>query len=370
MRILIVGGGIAGLAMGRALQRVGLDSEIVERANAWRVESAGIYLPGNGMAALERLGLAERVQEAGAVVERRRFIDERGSLLFAFDEAAFWRPLALPIALPRRDLQRILAEGAAGVPIRFATSVASIDDHGDAADVTFDDRSAGTFDLVIGADGIHSTVRRVVFGGPAARLAGQVSWRYLVDGRPEITGWNGWLGGDRSFLALSVGAGRVYCYGDVRATEPSDPTSGDRPAFVRLFSSFAEPVPSLLQGLRDDAELHFSPIEEVTPPTWSKGRVVLIGDAAHASSPNMAEGASMALEDALILAESLAAGGDVASALGAFGTRRTARVRWVQDKTHARDRLRYLPATLRGFALRAFGRRTSRAHYLPLLEQP
>jgi 2-polyprenyl-6-methoxyphenol hydroxylase-like FAD-dependent oxidoreductase len=370
MTILIVGGGIGGLAVARALQRAGLDVQIAEREDAWRVASAGIYLPGNGMAALDRLRLGEAVREAGAVVERRRFLDDRGRLLFEFDEAGLWRPVALPIALPRRDLHRILAEGASDIPIRFGTTVASIADGGDKVDVAFTDGRAGTFDLVIGADGIHSTVRRLVFGGPAARLAGQVAWRYLVEGRPEISGWNGWLGPDRSFLALAIGDGRVYCYGDVRATVPSDPTGGDPAAFTRLFASFAEPVPSLLAAVGGAAALHFSPIEEVTPPTFVRGRVVLIGDAAHASSPNMAQGASMALEDALLLADGLATGEDIPAVLQAFARRRAARVRWVQDKTHARDRLRYLPPWLRAVVMRSFGTRTSRAHHRLLLEQP
>ena len=305
-----------------------------------------------------------------ADVERRRFLDDRGRLLFEFDEASLWRPVALPIALPRRDLHRILAEGASGIPIRFGMTVTTIADSGDAVDVAFTDGTAGRFDLVIGADGIHSTVRRLVLHGPAARLAGQVAWRYLVDGHPEITGWNGWLGPDRSFLALALGNGRVYCYGDVRATAPSDPTGGDPTAFTRLFASFAEPVPALLGAVGGTVELHFSPIEEVTPPTFVKGRVVLIGDAAHASSPNMAEGASMALEDALLLADGLATGADLPSALEAFVSRRVARVQWVQDKTHARDRLRYLPPWLRAVVMRSFGKRTSRAHYRLLLERP
>ena len=370
MRILIVGGGVAGLAMARALRRVGLASEIVERADAWRIESAGVYVPGNGMSALQRLGLADDVAAAGAVVDVRRLRDDRGRLLIEFDEAGFWRPVALPIALPRRELHRILADGAADTPIQFGVTVGSVVDHGDAVDVGFTDGASGAYDLVIGADGVHSAVRRLVFGGPQARLLGQVSWRYLVEGRTDIAGWNGWLGGDRSFLALALGGGRVYCYGDVRSSTADDPTHGDRAAFGQLLSGFAEPVPSLLQGIARSGELHVAPIEEVWPPTWTKGRAVLIGDAAHASSPNMAEGASLAMEDALVLAELLAADADVGSALGAFTARRAPRVRWVQDKTHARDRLRYLPPALRGVIMRAAGRRTFRAHYRPLLELP
>ena len=121
MRILIVGGGVAGLAMARALRRVGLASEIVERADAWRIESAGVYVPGNGMRALQRLGLADDVAAAGDVVDVRRLRDDRGRLLIEFDEAGFWRPVALPIALPRRELHRILADGASDTPIRSAS---------------------------------------------------------------------------------------------------------------------------------------------------------------------------------------------------------------------------------------------------------
>ena len=370
MRILVVGGGVAGLAVARALQRVGRQAEIVERAAAWRVESAGMYLPGNGMAALARLGLAEAVTDAGTVVERRRLHDDRGRVLVDFDEAGFWRPVGPPIGLPRRDLHRILVEGAAGVPIRFGVTIASLEQRDGSVDVAFTDGTTGGFDLVIGADGVHSTVRRLAFGGPDARSAGQVGWRYLVEGRPEIAGWNGWLGGERAFLALGVGGGRVYCYGDVRTRDRADPTHGDRAAFARLFVHFAEPVPSLLAGIEGVEAVHFSPIEEVCPPTWVTGRVVLIGDAAHASSPNMAEGASMAIEDALVLAEALTTEPDVVTALASFTRRRAGRVRWVQDKTHARDRLRYLPAGPRGAIMRLVGRRTFRAHYRPLLDPP
>jgi 2-polyprenyl-6-methoxyphenol hydroxylase-like FAD-dependent oxidoreductase len=369
MRILIVGAGIAGLAVARALHRAGLESEIVERASASPVAGAGIYVPGNGMAALGRLGLADSVAAAGDVVGRRRVFDERGRPLIDFDEAGLWRDVAAPIALHRRDLQRILAEGAVGIPIRFGVTTTSLVDRGGAVDVGFDDGTAATFDLVIGADGVHSSTRGAVFGGPSARLAGQVGWRYVVDGHPGIDGWNGWLGRDRGFLALGIGGDRVYCVGDIRSRDGSDPTGGDLEAFRRLFDGYPEPVPSLLGGLRSPDDLWFSPFEEVAPPTWVTGRVVLIGDAAHASAPNMAEGASMALEDALVLTECLS-GDDVPASLRAFAERRVERVAWVQRMTRRRDRLRYLHPTLRRTVMRVAGHRIFRAHYHPLLAPP
>ena len=370
MRILIVGGGIAGLAMARAGRQGGLECEIVERTTTAQIAAAGIYLPGNGMAALGRLGLADAVAERGAVVGRRRLFDDRGRQLIDFDEAGLWRDVAPPIALHREELHRILADGATGVPIRFGVTVTSIDDGPDAVRVAFDDGSSATYDLVVGADGVHSPTRRTVFGGPEARLAGQVGWRFVVDGHPGIDGWNGWLGRDRGFLALDIGGDRVYGVGDIRSADGTDPTGGDLEAFKRLFEGYPEPVPSLLGRLRSSDELWFSPFEEVSPPTWSKGRVVLIGDAAHATAPNMAEGASLAIEDALVLADCLSGGGDVSPALAAYVERRAARVAHVQHMTRRRDRLRYLHPALRRAVMGVVGHATFRAHYRPLLAPP
>ena len=370
MRILIVGGGIAGLAMARAGRQAGFECEIVERAPTWQIAGAGIYLPGNGMAALGRLGLADAVAEHGAVVERRRLFDDRDRRLIDFDEAGLWRDVAPPTALHRDELHRILADGAAGVPIRFGVTVTSLDDGLDAVRVAFDDGSSGSYDLVVGADGAHSSTRRTVFGGPDARLAGQVGWRFVVDGHQGIDGWNGWLGRDRGFLALGIGGDRVYAVGDIRSTDGSDPTAGDLEAFKRLFEGYPEPVPSLLARLRSPDGLWFSPFEEVSPPTWTKGRVVLIGDAAHATAPNMAEGASLAMEDALVLAECLSSGGDLSAALSAFVERRAARVTHVQHMTRRRDRLRYLHPALRRAVMGVAGGATFRAHYRPLLTPP
>jgi 2-polyprenyl-6-methoxyphenol hydroxylase-like FAD-dependent oxidoreductase len=370
VRILVVGGGIAGLAMARAGLQAGLECEIVDRATTWQIAGAGIYLPGNGMAALGRLGLAEAVADRGAVVGRRRLFDDRGRQLIDFDESGLWRDVAPPIALHRDELHRILAVGATGVPIRFGVTVTSIDNGPDAVRVAFDDESSASYDLVVGADGVHSATRRTVFGGPEARLAGQVGWRFVVDGHPGLDGWNGWLGRDRGFLALDIGGDRVYAVGDIRSTSGTDPTGGDLEAFKTLFEGYPEPVPSLLARLRSSGDLWFSPFEEVSPPTWSKGRVVLIGDAAHATAPNMAEGASMAIEDALVLAECLSSGTEVSPALAAFVERRAARVAHVQHMTRRRDRLRYLHPALRRVVMGVAGGATFRAHYRPLLSPP
>ena len=139
------------------------------------------------------------------------------------------------------------------------------------------------------------------------------------------------------------------------------------PSGVELFVDFADPVPRLLQHAGD---AYFAPIEEVVPPAWAARRVVLIGDAAHASSPNMAQGAAMALEDALVLADVLATSQDIEEALTEYQRRRTARIAWVQDQTHRRDRTRNLPPTIRNITLRLAGERIFHSNYRPLREPP
>ena len=147
--------------------------------------------------------------------------------------------------------------------------------------------------------------------------------------------------------------------------------SGEEPEedLGQLFSGFAEPVPELLDSIPEPQLVHRSAIEEVALDSWVRGRVVLIGDAAHATSPNMAEGAAMALEDALVVAESLHQLEAIPDALSAFETRRRPRTEWVRAQTHRRDRTRYLPTVVRNAVLRAFGRRIFRSNYRPLLDE-
>ena len=168
----------------------------------------------------------------------------------------------------------------------------------------------------------------------------------------------------RAFLTVALGHGAVYCYADVSTT---DPVGAGESNWRDSFVDFAHPVPLLLDK---GADAYFSPIEEVVPPAWSADRVVLVGDAAHASSPNMAQGAAMAVEDALVLAAELTSGQPVEVALSEYERRRADRVLWVQKQTHRRDRTRNLLPALRDLVLRVSGERIFRANYEPLLESP
>jgi FAD-dependent urate hydroxylase len=365
-RILVVGAGIAGLAAARTLARAGFSAEVVERQPAWDEAGTGIYLPGNAARALRALELEQAVLERGVVIPRQRVSDERGRLLVEIDLAELWDGVGACVALQRTDLHAVLRDGAREVSIRVGVGVSGLGEQDGLLSVEFGDGTAGEYDLVVGADGIRSTVRRLAFGSDAtARPVGQVGWRFVTACPAEITTWSVMLGHRTAFLTIPIGNGRVYCYCDVMSSPEED-----RPEDLdRLFSGFAEPVPRLIDSVPDRALVHRSTIEEVVLDSWARGRVVLIGDAAHATSPNMAEGAAMALEDALVLAECLRRLDAIPAALSAFEARRRPRTDWVRAQTHRRDRTRYLPTAVRNAVLRTFGRRIFRSNYRPLLDE-
>jgi 2-polyprenyl-6-methoxyphenol hydroxylase-like FAD-dependent oxidoreductase len=179
------------------------------------------------------------------------------------------------------------------------------------------------------------------------------------------------LGRDATFLAVPIGRGRVYCYCDAPLDAISEPQGGDvATRLAELLSGFAAPVPAILEALDPHVPVHVAPIEEVSLDQWFYGPVLLIGDAAHATSPNMAEGAAMALEDGQVLAECLASERSIAQALGRFQARRRPRTQWVMAQTHRRDRTRSLPPALRNLVLRSWGKNIFHSNYRPLLQLP
>jgi 2-polyprenyl-6-methoxyphenol hydroxylase-like FAD-dependent oxidoreductase len=367
-RILIVGAGIAGLALGRALRLQGFQPHIIERAGSWPAAGAGLYVPGNGVRALAMLGLADAVLTRAVRITRQRILDHTGHHLAEVELTRLWNPVGPCLGIRRRELHSILIDGV-GVAVRLGTTVTALNQEAKKVNVDFGDGSSDTYDLVVGADGIHSSIRQLVFGGPRARHLGQVSWRFLVDCRSPEDAWTAMLGRRRAFLRVPVGPNRLYCYADLLTPASDDPSHRDLGRFRAFFEEFAEPVPSILRNLDCFDSIHFAPIEEIVMDTWVHNRVVLVGDAAHGTSPNMAEGASMALEDALVLANMLATHSSPDEALLSFVARRHARLRWLQQRTHRRDRIRTLPVPIRNLAIRSLGAALYRKDYRPLFEE-
>jgi FAD-dependent urate hydroxylase len=338
-RVLIVGGGIAGLALAPMLARTGDAVEVIEREPAWRPAGTGIYLPGNAARALRALGLEAQVASRAVEIARQRFHDHHSRLLFEVDVAELWAAVGPCLALHRAELHMILRDAAGDAPIRLGLALERLAQHNGIVSIEFSDGTSGEYDLVVGADGIQSAVRRLTFEATAVpRPVGQVGWRFLAPRPPGVTTWSVMLGRGTAFLTLPLAGDRVYCYCDVVSSRDRDtPALGPAQRLSELFSDFADPAATLLAALDAAADIHASAIEEVALDRWAQGRVVLIGDAAHATSPNMAQGAAMALEDALVLTDCLQRIPAIPDAIAAFQARRRPRTDWVRAQTHRRD---------------------------------
>ena len=370
-RVLIVGAGMAGLTLAISLRRQGVNPEIVERQPTWPVHGAGIYLVGNAMRALGSLNLADEVLHGGALIRTQTFLNHRGRKLTVIDTESVWVKCGPCVGVRRAHLQSVLVRALGAAEVRFAASVTAIAQHQDAAAVTFSDGTERSYDLVVGADGVRSTTRRLVFGNAQPRYCGQVGWRFLVQCPASITGWTALMGDRGVFLIIPVGGGQAYCYADAAVDKPfDDPLEGRLERLRARFASYASPAPEALAQLQSPEQVHFGAIEDILQEPWGVGSVLLIGDAAHATSPNMASGAAMAFEDALVLGKLIASGRDVAQVQNDYTTERVRRIRWVHEQTRRRDRIRSLPPVVRNLMTRFLANSVYRANYAPLAAEP
>jgi FAD-dependent urate hydroxylase len=363
LRILVVGAGIAGLATARALRLAGFRPEVVEELPATMSPKAGIYLPGNASRAMRQLGLDAPLRPLGDLIFRQVFLDARGRSLFEMDVAALWAGVGESRALSRADLQQVLLTGVGG-EVRYDTAVKSLEIFDRTAKVEFGDGGVSEYDLVIGADGRRSTIRaQAGLGGPAVPT-GQIVYRAVVSGGPPLSDWTTLLGRRSSFVAMPMGSRKIYCYAD--ETAPESPNPDDPVAHLReLFAGFAGPVPAILAAVE---KVQVARTDEVVIEAWSRGPVLLVGDAAHATAPTLAQGAAMSFEDAVVLGEELRSHPeDVPAALRAYEERRRPRCAAVRDRTRERDRTRDVPPALRDPMLRRRGLRIFTEHYRALV---
>lgn len=354
MRILIVGAGIAGLATYRALSRRGFQPRLVERNAMAGTGGAALFLPGNGVRALGELGLCDALLDISYPIAYQRFFDEQGRLLSEIDADWFWRDVAPCRSTKRAALWELLAQGVDDGAMQHR-HIRDISSGRHCSRVTFQDGAMEEYDLVIGADGINSTVRRRVFPEAAPPVyVGNVCWRAIVPNICHVRQWTLMLGATTSLLVEPVSSSELYVYADISADGAHRRSYSPATALKPLFGGIAGPLCPILD-LCAQTNVHYGELMSLKLDRWCRDRVVLVGDAAHASPPSMAQGASIAVEDAIVLADELADASCVDTALMRYQARRRKRVEWVHRQCAARDKMRRFPPILRNALLRFAG---------------
>ena len=334
-RILIVGGGIGGLTAALALSRNGYAPTVVERATTWAPLGAGIVLGPNATTLLESLGIAAELYALGHLQQTVAMSDAAGTERLEIDLGNVWPRGTCQLAIHRVPLLRVLVDHQRG-SIRLGRTVTSLYPSPDGVAVELSDGTTAVYDLVVGADGIYSRTRELLFPSASVHFVGQSYWRGVVDAS-VVNDWTVQFGEDRFFGISPIAADRTYWFAQIRTDEPFDDPSTGRTARLRnRFADFGAPASTVLGLIGESGECHFGPIHEVSLHDWARDSVVLIGDAAHAMSPIMGQGGAMAIEDGVVLAEELHRGDTIGHALASFVERRRARVEEVRTQTHAR----------------------------------
>lgn len=331
-KVLVVGGGLAGCASAIFLARTGAEVEIVELKDEIPAAGSGITMQGNALRVLRELGVWEEALAHGYDFTTLGMRTPDGRLVAEFEDVRTGGPdLPATLGMERPALARIVASAAksAGATLRFGTTIRSIDQDAAGVDVTFADAARARYDLVIGADGIHSTVRPMIGIDTEPDPLGMGIWRVFTS-RPASIERTDLAYGGRCYIAgfCPTAEDSMYAYLVEEAEDRSSLVPHEQLAVMRdLAASYGGPWDDIRPLITDADAINYTFFEShVVPDAWFRGRVVLVGDAAHSCPPTLAQGAAMALEDALVLSEELERAGEVAEGLAAFVDRRRPRV--------------------------------------------
>lgn len=331
---IIIGGGIGGLTTAVALRRSGIDAQVYERAPELHEVGAGLSLWANAVKALRRLGLADAVQAAGQTGLGGSIRTWRGDILSQVAAADLEaRYGASNVAIHRADLHRVLLHALGEERVHLGAECTRFRQDETGVTAQFADGREARADFLVGADGIHSVIRRQLFGQEKVRYAGYTAWRGVaaVDATlaPPGAGFEAW-GRGRRFGVVPIGGGRVYWFAtqNTRANG-KDAAIGRKAEVLSLFQDWLAPVEALIQATDEAAILRNDIVDRKTLKEWTNRRVTLLGDAAHPMTPNLGQGACQAIEDAVMLPQRLQAMDDIESGLRSYELRRLQRANFI-----------------------------------------
>ena len=336
-KVLIVGAGIGGLSLSIGLRRAGIEAEIVELQNEFNVYGVGIIQLGNAIRALDAIGVAEETVKRGSPYGMVKMCAPNGFQFAETGTPPMNRFNIIHNGISRRILHDVLYEAAVanGVVFRMGVTASEIKNEANNATVKFTDDTEGVYDLVVGADGINSKIRGLVFGNYEPKYIGSSVWRYPFKRPGELETGYMFFGKKTKVGLIPMTKDSIYMF--IVAAEGVDNPIIPKEEFIpRMKAHLAEyPVKLVadrIEEITDVSKAVYSPLKTLMMPApWYKNRVVMIGDAVHASIPQLGSGAALAIEDAVVLSEELQKEQSVEEALGNFMKRRYERCKLVID---------------------------------------
>jgi 2-polyprenyl-6-methoxyphenol hydroxylase-like FAD-dependent oxidoreductase len=301
MHAVIIGAGIGGLAAAVALRRVGVKSLIVERADSIREVGAGLSIWSNAVNALRELGVEARVTDSASVIERNSVRTPAGRLLAVTEFGDISHNADAPcICVHRAVLQRILLEELPPAWVRTGARCVGFND----STAILEDGERIEADVLVGADGISSVIRGGLHGAEPPRYAGYTCWRGIRRDNGVLPDCTALLaaGAGSQFGLWPCGAGQLYWFITKNAPQGATQTKAD---VLALCGGWTAPIPDVIEGTPEGAIVQNDIVDRPPLRWWGRGPVTLLGDAAHATTPNLGQGACMALEDAVMLAHCL-----------------------------------------------------------------
>lgn len=335
MKVLIVGGGIGGLTLAAFLEHSNIDYEIVEKCPNWEHQGFILGLWDNGRDILKKLGLAERLDTTGTRIQAYSVRDGKGRIVRNYNLRRFWKEYGSGLTcIDRADLHDWLLQKVDQSKIRMNTSLKSIKETESGVDVAFSDDSSGRYDAIIGADGIHSQVRTILFPDAKERYDNWRIWYTWIDDKFNVPGTMTEYIEPGEMAVVFKANGKTHASFLAPASHSAwDTKEGRVERLKHLLKDESALIPSALVQHKDE-DLQPSDLLEVRLDTWVHGRVALLGDAAHGFGPHAGIGASMAMEDAYALASEIMQVSESYSAnkaLKAYEEERKERVRIARD---------------------------------------
>jgi 2-polyprenyl-6-methoxyphenol hydroxylase-like FAD-dependent oxidoreductase len=341
--VLVIGGGLAGAAVSTLLAEGGVGVHLVEAKSDVSGAGSGITLQGNALRELRNLGVWGQVQEKGFGFDSLglRAPDPAGTLIVEMPDVRSGGPdLPATVGMPRPELARILLDRAeeAGADVRLGTTVDRLEQDGDGVTATFADGTTGRYDLVIGADGIRSWTRRQVGIDLETKATGMGIWRAFGPRPESVTRTDLYYGGP-AYIAgyCPTGENSLYAYIVEDVQDRSGLSPDEQLATMKqLAAAYHGPWDDIRETLDDPSRVNYTKFEtHVLAAPWNRGRVVVIGDAAHSCPPTLAQGGAQALEDAAVLAELLLASDSLDDGLwDSFHARRVPRAQAVVEASN------------------------------------